>query len=88
MANTRKKHGAVFKSKIGVAARNHKRSDAQSRGYSDADCLRLNAGSVRRTQDQTFQRKLPEPAGAPGADVVSSIHPLDLLFTGFRLGLF
>jgi len=56
---------------LSVAARNRNVADAQSRvnfdaqsvrtsGASDAGYLRPNAGSVRRTQDRTFQRTLAE----------------------------
>ena len=62
---------------LAVAARNHKRSDAQSRavfsahslrrkGSSDARCLRLSARCLRRARDRGFRRKIRETQGVAG----------------------
>ena len=63
------------KALVDVAARNRNVADAQSRVNFDAQSVRtsaaanalyvrLNAGSVRRTRDQTFRRTLSETGGA------------------------
>ena len=62
---------------VDVAARNHKRSDAQSRavfsaqslrrkGSSDARCLRLSARCLRRARDRGFRRKMRETQRGAG----------------------
>ena len=68
---------ATHNEALAVAARNHKRSDAQSRavfsahslrrkGSSDARCLRLSARCLRRARDRGFRRKIRETQGVAG----------------------